>query len=370
MEQFSARALLEIVGSVCSIAAVLGAGVAYFIKQRESQRNAPLEAPRQTGEPDVRATDPIPPRAPAEYAFGSVVSIICALLWSLSYVSLKKVSDDGVSVLQINVVLLGSAAVFLFLGSLAWRWSEGARRSGSLNYDAMPFGVLVAANLGNFLLSVYALVFVSASHAMTLNNMFPLFLAVILVFRRKLSLSIANFLVLALVSVGTWVITADDDFSIRSGSQLYGSLAAILAGVSFAVWADRVDDIEARAPSMSDRLMSLALVFLTTYALVISVEYLIGESPRYPVTDLVILIGNGFRVAAVYVLFQVAISYAGPLIPTIIVVLQVPLTMMFEHILLDTPIPNRLIVGAVAIGIGGASLVGNRLYTNRNTGGV
>src|SRR5437660_5395639 len=86
-----------------------------------------------------------------DYVVGVFYSLLCALLWSLSYVSLSYVSSKT-DLLSINIALLGTGCAFLALGwALAWLFDWGAGTSLKLNVDwktAAPW-IVVAMNLAS-----------------------------------------------------------------------------------------------------------------------------------------------------------------------------------------------------------------------------
>ena len=93
-----------------------------------------------------------------DYLLGVFYSLLCALLWSLSYVSLSYVSSKT-DLLNINVALLGTGCAFLTLcWALAWLFDRETGTSPKLNLDwktAAPW-IVVAMNLAGFLLFIYA----------------------------------------------------------------------------------------------------------------------------------------------------------------------------------------------------------------------
>ena len=289
---------------------------------------------------------------------GCALALLCAAIWSLSYVSLSYLSRD-LPALQVNMLLLGGGAVALFAGSgmrlpsvgATGRQAEVLRAMGAARLAAM-----LLANLGNFVLSIYALYFISASQAITLNNLSPLFLAGVLIVRRKLRFDVTIAAAIILVSAGTWVITAQQGFSVSSERSAIGSGLAILAGVSFAVWGDLAEDVEQRIGGVAPRLRLLGLVFLGSFLVVL--PFALQQGFRQLRTLDVLIIGaNGVRVAIVYVLLQAAIRNAGPLLTFTLLAAQVPLTFIWDSLFLGTQTASALVLGAAAIVTGGVALV-------------
>jgi len=128
-----------------------------------------------------RSNSGVPPPSATNLVSGSAFALLCGILWSLSYVSLKYVSGKATSI-AIVIAVFGWATLFLYLGRTLFRRSERTKgQSDDLHtaWDTKRVLVALIANLGNFGLSILALYFISATQAMTLNNMSPLFLAVI-----------------------------------------------------------------------------------------------------------------------------------------------------------------------------------------------
>ena len=294
-------------------------------------------------------------RTPGDYAAGALMALSCALLWALSYVSLKFVSGH-IAAIPLSAGVLGTAAGFLLSG-----WALARKLEGPKLAEPAPrrlsarMALLCLANLGNFGLSIYALYFVSATQAMTLSNVSPLFLAALLLVRRKLRLTPGSAVALAVLLLSAWLLTADASGNVTGdGGSLVGSLLALAAGASFALWADIADDIETRVRSMSSRFGVLASVFSLTFGVAAVAAWVLGPFPHLSATDAAIIVGNGLRVAVVYVVFQLAVRRGGPLLAVVVATLQVPLTLLFEALLLEVPLEAGLLIGVAAAEIGRA----------------
>ena len=315
-------------------------------------------------------------RSLRDYWTGAGLALVCGVLWSASYVTLKHVSNHAAqlnvdaAVLHLNVAVLGWAVVFLFLGSLIARRREaatGLKPQAPPSWRSTRGTVAILANMANFGLAIYALNFISATQAMTLNNMSPLFVVAILLLRGKMSFSGSTFSSVVLVLAGAWILTVGRELTFQLGGPTTGSAIAIGAGVAFAIWSTAVDDIERQIKLNSTRLSFLTYVFFASFVFAITVAYIISRSPALTVADNLILAGNGLRVALVYTLFQLAVRKGGPLLAVVVAVSQVPLTLLWEHRFLSEPISTELIIGVVAITAGAVALLIDEFQTRRPT---
>ncbi|HEU5076206.1 MAG TPA: hypothetical protein VFU02_18565, partial [Polyangiaceae bacterium] len=119
-------------------------------------------------------------------------------------------------------------------------------------------------------------------------------------------------------------------------------------GVCFALWADLADDLEARLDRMSTRLGVLMRVFWLTFGIAAVASWWLGALERPLLTDALIILGNGLRVAVVYAVFQLAVRRGGPLLAVVVGILQVPLTLLTEAWLLGATSGARLVIGVLA----------------------
>jgi len=294
-------------------------------------------------------------RTPRDYAAGALLAFVCALLWALSYVTLKFVSGR-VAAVPLTAGVVGSATLFLILGqSLAHQ--VDARRGGAPAAPPPPLGArlgwLCLASLGNFGFSIAALYFVSATHAMALNNASPLFLTVLLVARRKLRITLGSAVAVTVVLLGAWLLSRHDA---DTGASLVGSGLALAAGASFAWWADLADDVETRVDRMSDRLAVLARVLGLTFGVAAAAAWWLGPLEMPSLTDALIIMGNGLRVAIVAVVFQLAVRRGGPLLAVVVGILQVPMTLLSEALWLGVALDARFSLGVAAACVGTIAL--------------
>jgi hypothetical protein len=81
-----------------------------------------------------------------------------------------------------------------------------------------------------------------------------------------------------------------------------------------------------------------------------------GALEKPVLTDVLLIVGNGLRVAIVYVVFQLAVRRGGPLLAVVVGILQVPLTLVFEALLLGSAVDARLAIGVAAAFAGTAAL--------------
>ena len=303
---------------------------------------------------------PVPtglPRAKSDYVLGSALALACAGIWAASYASIDLLSP-AVGTLATNIHLMGFAALFLYIGSvIATRFKPvkqpiEPRKGGQL-------AVLVIANLGNFVFSVWALTFISASEAMTLNNLSPLLLAAGLWWRGKLAPSIGTFLALVLVVLGAFLVNVDGNFTLRTGDHLQGGLIAIAAGASFALWTFTLDEFE--FASKAERMSLLALVFFVSYVVLVTYGFFTNEQSQPTARDYLILILNGARVGLVHMLYLFAIEKAGPMLASVIVVLMVPLTFPFDSVWNQASITIQLVLGSILIVLAAAGLLSDEL---------
>lgn len=302
----------------------------------------------------------------SEYLLGSVLALLCAGIWAASYASLDLLSPS-VGTLTTNIHLMGFAAASLYIGSLvAARLALGTSPPSVPANQGGKLTLLVVANIGNFVLSVWALSFISASEAMTLNNLSPLLLALALWYRGKLTPSAGTFLALVLVLLGAFIVNIDGGFVLRTGDNITGSLIAVAAGASFALWTFTMDEIKASFTSPAERMRTLAYVFFLSYVVLLTYGFYFAPSTSQLTTpDYIILVLNGLRVAVVYMIYVFAVKKAGPLLASVILVLMVPMTFPFDSIWNKATISAQLIVGSILIILAAVGLLSDELRKAR-----
>lgn len=310
-----------------------------------------------------REETPTVPRTRNDYVLGIFYSLVCVALWSLSYISLSYVTPK-VDLLNINIVLLGSASIFLLAGwGLAYLFDRTAGSEIRLNVNwktAAPW-IIVAANLASFLLFIYSLHFISASQTITLQKMNPLFVVIIAVLWLKKKPTTSTVSAVFLVILGAFLIMVNDQFGFTGGPNVLGSGLAILAGASFAVFTVGLEKIEEDRLSRTQALGFMTLVFVLSYIGIVSIGYLYGSSLTFDYKVTGILLLNGLRVALVYGFYQAAVRRIGALLTCVVVALEVPVTMLWDWKLLNNVPGGRLAIGAIAILFGATTLIWDRI---------
>lgn len=158
------------------------------------------------------------------------------------------------------------------------------------------------------------------------------------------------------------IIIADDHFRFTFGPPLIGSLLAIAGGFAFAVFTVAIDKLDRDNPTRQRRLFFLGIVFLASYAVLVTVAYLSTDRPPLDPACLWILGLNGFRVALVYALYQSAVDKIGGVLTSLVVALEVPLTMLFDAMLLDRAPSARLVIGSIAVLAGAVVLASETMH--------
>lgn len=286
-----------------------------------------------------------------DYIFGIVYAVLCAVLWSVSYVSLSYVTAR-VNPVEVNAIVLGSATIFLFLGFWIARFMQADSDPAPIpiSWRTWKPWLIALANLLSFILFVYALRFVSASQTITLSKINPLFIALFswVLFKQRPPASTIS--AAFLVVLGTVLITANERFTFDVTTEVIGSFLAILAGLGFALFSVGLEQIERRHSSRSERLLFLAVVFFLSYVGIVTVAHFerLGTDP-IDSESIVILLLNGLRAAIVYILFQAAVRRIGALRVSVLVALEVPFTMFWDSAWLGRIPANRLIWGSATI---------------------
>ena len=135
------------------------------------------------------------------------------------------------------------------------------------------------------------------------------------------------------------------------------SLWAIGAGACFALFAVALEKVASSQQRFLTKLRSLAMVFFASFVVVSAVAYYAGSRPTADWVTWGILVANGVRVAFVYVFFYAAIERIGALLTSVLVSLEVGLTMLWDFILLGKEPAATLWIGAIIIVFGGLTLV-------------
>lgn len=322
-----------------------------------------------------RSTSIVPSVRPHDITLGILWSLVCALIWSLSYVSLSYVSAK-VDPFDVNVIMFGTAACFLFASYLIVRlyakFSLKAERPPTepgVDWKTMTPWITTLANVGNFVFFIYALYFISASQAITLGQTYPVFVALLTWLWLRVPLPRSAMAATALAVFGALLIVVEQDFVIMNSTKTFGSIIAVCGGAAFAVFSTGLEKIEHSRPALTDRLSFMGTAFTVAYLGVLSVAYLKHRVPAViDPASLVILALNGLRVAVVYLLYGIAVRYIGALLVSILLALTVPFTMLWDSRLLHRqPLP-KLIIGAAAIVIAALTLASDRFRAMRAAG--
>jgi drug/metabolite transporter (DMT)-like permease len=144
------------------------------------------------------------------------------------------------------------------------------------------------------------------------------------------------------------------------GTEIKGSIYAIVAGASFAAFSVGIEAIEQEGSGLAGRLRFLAIVFFLGYVGMVTIAYIERRVAVFDTEALIILGANGARIAIVYALFQAAIRRIGALLASVIVALEVPFTMLGDWLFLGRVPSVRLIWGATAILLGAITLAWQR----------
>lgn len=325
---------------------VLGAivGLVYLYQRVQKERR-----PRQ---PDIKVT------TTRDLWIGVTCTLICGILWAISFVSLS-VAAARVDIFEINIIVLGSSTIFLYVAFLISKFrsrEDGEPGYIRPNWAGVATWVVVIGNLASFVLFIAALYYISASQTLTLQKTNPLLIAIgTWIFLKKIP-SFKTFAVAMLVVLGTTLIMLDDQFQLKFQSEIIGSLLALAAGASFAAFSVGLDGIEESKSTLTTRLAFMTVVFCLSFFGIIAIAYFMGHVPSYDTESLNILLFNGLRVAIVYMFYYEAVRRIGALLTSILLAIGVPLTMVVDFLWLDREPGPGLVLGAVAILAGGLAL--------------
>ena len=311
-------------------------------------------------------------RSRSDYILGILFSILCGLLWSIGFTSLSWTTSRA-DPLEMNVVLLGVASLVYFLvfcisGTISrvilGKQQQAVIPNDSLESSGLWKGVVpwlvVAGNIGNFVLFFYALYFISASQTITLQKTNPIFVAFLGGLFLKKRVSAFAWMTVLLVVLGSVLIASDTStgqFRFQSGGDLLGSLLALFAGLCFAVFSVGIEKLDWLQRSYQDRFKFLAGVFFVSFVAVLILAYFSRQPATSSPIGLAILVANGVRVALVYLFFCAAVERIGALLTSVWVACEVPLTMLWDSQVFGTIPASSLVIGAIIIVAGGVALV-------------
>jgi drug/metabolite transporter (DMT)-like permease len=128
---------------------------------------------------------------------------------------------------------------------------------------------------------------------------------------------------------------------------------ALLAGFSFALftaglyWCNRSFGDES---PISAKIWLMGRVFLYSYAIIVSVSYVIGIHIdfAYDIVGLVIAL-NGVRLALVYLLYNEAMRRIPPLAVSVLVSMEIVFTVALERWFLAEPMSSAFVIGTILI---------------------
>jgi drug/metabolite transporter (DMT)-like permease len=287
----------------------------------------------------------------SDRSVGLLCAVASAVVWSIGYVALRYVVLRT-GLYETNLVLMGSGFLFLLF---AWTWTQS--RAGRSNETEFPgwrspeFLIVVVANIASFLLFTYALHFISASQSITLQKLNPLLVALATWIWLKQKPSAASLSSALLAVLGTTLImtSVGDTIHLDTIDRVEGSLLAIVAGAAFAVFGVGLESVRERTPALPSQVGFMTLVFFLSYLLTASVSGFHQGPLRIDSASLAILVANGLRIAVVYLLYQAAVQRLGALLASVVVALEVPMTMIWEWRVLDVAPGWRLGLGSLAI---------------------
>lgn len=320
------------------------------------------------------------PVTPSDYVWGTVLALACAAVWGISYASLKFITVT-IDPIEMNVALLGVATTTYFVATLVVGRisailspkpveSHQQRKRLVIDWASGPLWRMLLGNFASFILFIYALYYISATQTIALQKVNPIFVALLasLFLRRRIGLQV--WLAIVLVVVGTMLIVAnfsDGSFSLRTGDDFIGSIYAILAGLSFAVFTVALAENVATEKSLVLQLQLMTVVFLFAFVAFVSYAYFFGHAFELGSAESnAILIVNGIRIALVYILFFAAVQRIGPVLASAIVALEVFITMLVEYWWLDAVPESTLWLGAIIIVTGSATVLLRQAQHNVN----
>lgn len=322
--------------------------------------------------------DPAPQAAagsPRDKRIGIALAVVCAFIWSISYSSLS-IAQRTADPYSTNTVMLGVAALLLIVAGhfaaplarlISNKGDPAAKEERAVDASSLLFWVIVAGNVGSFLLFVYALMFISASQTIALQKVNPIFVAVLgAVFLRQ-RLSMGAWLSVLLTVLGALLVTTNvvhGEIAFGSAADQQGSLLALGAGVTFAAFSVAFERLGRL--SQSAQLKTLGIVFAASYVTILTWAYFSGVPFVFDANATPIALANGVRVAVVYFIFIAAVERIGSLLTSVIVSLEVVLTVLWDKIFLSTSPTLGLCIGAVIILAGGMALTisGNSYRTD------
>jgi len=328
----------------------------------------------------ARGTEASTTGSKRDKVLGISYAILCAGLWSISYTSLS-IAVPKADIWEANVVLLGIATLtFLvllqlhkplckFIVPLAKHQSTLVSQPATLHWKKLGTWLTLTGNIFSFLLFIFALYYISASQSIALQKTNPIFAAILgtVILRRKVP--VTSWTTIFFVLIGSFLIINDftktQDF-FQMEDNTFGSLLALGAGFSFALFSIGLEKSSNYYQSYVSRLRFLLIIFFFSFVIVLTFAYYFGSLPKIDEAANWIFIFNGIRIAVVYLLFWAAIERIGTLAALILVSLEVPLTIIWDYLWLGLTPPYYLIIGAIIIILGGITLTLQRQLNEKS----
>ncbi|MGI3212754.1 DMT family transporter [Roseovarius tibetensis] len=338
---------LEFASFLLSIAGVSLAAMALFIQARDSaDRKKNLLKPLENG---------IKP-----LLLGLSLALVCAVIWAIANVSLKHVSLGGAD------MFLFVGAMMAFAGALGISAAISVRKSSgfpTLSMNSFEIGLAFLGNFGNAIFFILAIAHISSSELIILGKTNPIFLALFLFYFLGERLTRASFLSVFVVFIGVVLLVSDPQLQeFRPRNSSFVSYAfALLAGISFSVFSFALHLSNRRETDVRilDNLFTLAIVnLLTGISLIVFAFLFIGVSLSVVDSTFVLwTIFNAIRLAFLYLVYKICMKYVGPVLASVLVMLEVPFTMVLEQRWVGLSIDVYLVVGAVLISAGIVSMI-------------
>jgi len=285
---------------------------------------------------------------------GLSLTILAAVLWGVSNVSLRFLTKEGTDPLFISSTMLIIGSIVCFVLSYAvGRPAQGQEYPTNPVLTRRDIVLIVGGNSVNFVSFLLAVSFITSSQVIILNKINPLFVLLLLSVFLKERVSKASIASIVATLCGMYILLNIQDPSVffRPDSNLVGSFLAIAAGFSFAVFTIglyRSESFSGRYP-LAWKLRAMGYVLLYSYIPVVTLTFFLGYEINYDPLFMLIIVLNGIRLAVIYVVYQQAIRLTHPIFVSVVVSLEVVFTILFEIIWLKEEFPISLFLGALLI---------------------
>ena len=350
------------VGAIEQVVTVIGAllGIAAFFMQYGKRLVPKKKQEEQGSSHDVFSTlrDVLFSR---RVITGVVLSVMAALIWSISYSSYRDESIRALSpvVVAAPIFLISGAVMFLLALIRARGNIQSLLATHVYRGLATRTGLaLIASNTLEFFFIIYAIQLISAGQTIALYKINPLLIMGLLYVLNRKRVAHASIAAVFAVLIGVYLILFPDFRGMLGGQQLLGSGIALLGAFSFALYSVSVYNypLKYEDSTTGQRIAAQAAVFFIGGLALVLVSFLIRADWVFSSSALTIILVNGVRAGVVYVCYTEAIKRINPILVSCIVALEVPLTMAIEHFWYDEPITRSLAIGAVIMLIGVASI--------------